>query len=765
MATLKYIGNDSYLTNFKHNSSIKELCLWYRSLTHVQFDTETNVTKSIVERELRVLQFGDTLGEGFEAKVVFVVQWSFLSSEDKEKVRDLLRISTIQKIIHNVSFDYQMMLKEGVVIDTTWDTMTMEQCIYPGYDYDLRFFSLAETLLRRYHLDVSKEQQGNFGDDIINDEKLIYAATDVVHLGRLRNDERVKLVEEDTIQLGEGYWNENEAVLAFADMEYYGMGFNSPKWRENIAKAEPIIVEATKGLNNTLLQPEYLQKAYDLKCNTKLVDSLGKERTVEVPCILPNDFVTINWGSATQVVNLLKYIFPDLEKASTLELKKYLQDNDPNAPACSVTSKNFAPYLETFTQDKFLFLKLTVLKHPKLEEMFVANFRERMIADKYLLPKDTVCVNWNSNVTKLTIFKWFNPNIENTDADTVEYNILLPFFKFYKEYNNANSLVTKFGESFIEKHVDSDGRVRTRFNTILSTGRVSSSSPNIQQIPKNSLPKDRQKDYRSCFTSGYDDWSIISADYASQELCVIGTLSKDPVFLEALSTGKDLHSVSSELIYGDLWKNSAEDGCAYYKIGKEGLPEKKKCKCPKHEELRQNVKCLAFGLAYGLSFKGLAADLNISLQEAEELFNKYFEAFPNIKALLDSYGNFGKLNGYIRTIAPWRRKRYYPYWRGADTAKNMLAQIERASKNMPIQGSSSDMVKIALIEMRRWINKNDLRDSVRLYSQVHDEISVSCKDALIPEVKAQLQFVMEKAAEVCLGNTLLKVEIQDSKTW
>ena len=179
-------------------------------ITDDKAKSKYNITESerlkqeaeLAKRELKVLQFGDTLGEGFSAKDVYVVQWSFLSNEDKEKVRDLLRISTIQKIIHNASFDYQMMLKENCIIENVWDTMVMEQCIYPGYDYDLRFFSLAETLLRRYHLDVSKEQQGNFGDDIINDEKLIYAATDVVHLGRLRNDQRLKLIEEDTIQLG-----------------------------------------------------------------------------------------------------------------------------------------------------------------------------------------------------------------------------------------------------------------------------------------------------------------------------------------------------------------------------------------------------------------------------------------------------------------------------------------------------------------------------------------------------------------------------------
>ena len=206
---------------------------------------------------------------------------------------------------------------------------------------------------------------------------------------------------------------------------------------------------------------------------------------------------------------------------------------------------------------------------------------------------------------------------------------------------------------------------------------------NVQQIPKNSLPEERQKDYKNCFTSGYEGWSIVEADYASQELCVIATLSKDPVFIYALQNGSDLHSVASELIFGKKWLDAKEDDCKYYELDSNGEKKKQKCKCKEHKQLRNAVKCLSFGLAYGLSPKGLSADLDITLDEAEKLFADYFNAFPNIKGLLDSFGNYGKLNGFIRTVAPFRRKRYFPYWRGLETTKTLLGQIERASKNMP----------------------------------------------------------------------------------
>jgi ribonuclease D len=522
MAKLHYIGRTDHLVNFTCNSSVEELCVWYKAQSVVQFDTETNVTTSISTREAKLFQFGNVAGDE-----VFVVQWSFLSEEDREKLRDLLRISHIQKIAHNASFEYQICLKENIVLENVWDTMVMEKCLYPGYDYDLRFFALAAVLLRRYGIDVSKEQQTEFGDDIITDEKLIYAATDVVHLGRLKQDQRNDLIKEDLLQLAEGEYNENDVVLAFADMEFYGMGFNPEKWRTNIDKAEPIVKQATEDLTAILLQEPYYSLGQNLICNAKLTDSDGAERKVELPAILPKDMFTVNWNSSTQVLKILKLIWPNMEKASALELKKFLQENDPLAPKYSpktldeineiekfltedkfheddseertsditvalydlavlkdkfigLTSKEFSSYLETPSKDWFLIIKLLLNKqYSVLEKALSSNLKTQLVESKFLLPKDTVTINWNSNNTKLEVFKWFNPKVENTDADTVEDNIHLPFFQAYKKYNNANSLLTKFGEKFITDHVDSDGRVRTRYDTILSTGRVSSSSPKI----------------------------------------------------------------------------------------------------------------------------------------------------------------------------------------------------------------------------------------------------------------------------------------------
>ena len=373
-------------------------------------------------------------------------------------------------------------------------------------------------------------------------------------------------------------------------------------------------------------------------------------------------------------------------------------------------------------------------------------------------------INWNSNVTKLEIFRWFVPKAESTDAKFVEDNLHLPFFQAYEQYQFANSLLTKYGYKFLKERVDSDGRVRTSFNTVLSTGRVSSSKPNMQNIPAKRLPKDRQNDYRNCFIPGYEGWSVIGSDYKSQELALVACFCKDEVFLDALATGKDLHSVAAEVVYKDKWLKAAEPDCEYYKTV-DGVAMKAKCKCPKHDSLRNNVKTINFGLVYGMSEIALAGKLKITKAEAKALILEYFSSFPSISGTLKSFGAFGRVNGFIRTVGPLRRKRYFPYWKGTDTSDILLGKIERASMNAPFQGTAADMTKIALVLLRRKINELGLRDSIKLFMQVHDQIDTICKDELIEFWQPIVTSTMELAAKICLGNDLLKTDTQVSKLW
>lgn len=172
----------------------------------------------------------------------------------------------------------------------------------------------------------------------------------------------------------------------------------------------------------------------------------------------------------------------------------------------------------------------------------------------------------------------------------------------------------------------------------------------------------------------------------------------------------------------------------------------------------------------------LASELKISRDEALALMNQYFKAFPRIKELLDKLGRFGVRYGYSRTMAPYFRRRYYPDWKyvtpyvkaylnGVDTQNQTLASIERASKNMPIQGSAGDQIKTASCITRFYIKDHNLRDRVKPNLQVHDENVSLVRDDTAEEWSNINKSLMEEAALMSIPSGLLKADAGISERW
>lgn len=171
----------------------------------------------------------------------------------------------------------------------------------------------------------------------------------------------------------------------------------------------------------------------------------------------------------------------------------------------------------------------------------------------------------------------------------------------------------------------------------------------------------------------------------------------------------------------------------------------------------------------------LSATLKISVKEAAALIVKYFKTFPKIGSRLNALGEFGVRNGYIMTLAPFYRKRWFPKWPElrteieyhlADIQHNkQLGSIERQAKNTPIQGGSADMMKLALVYTRRYIHKNKLRSKVKLSMQVHDQLTTMCHKDFAEEWKIKLTELMEEAAKVIIPSGLLKADTQISEKW
>jgi len=747
MAAIHYIGDTSH-THLYVCEEFSDFQKWFRSCKIIAHDVETNVVDSIIDRELRVIQYSDV--EGIDN---WVIQWSFLRDYEKEWIVQEMQNSWHLFLIFASTFEGTIWQNYGAQLQRVFDCYVVEQILNTGYTQELGMFSLAGTLKRRFEIDISKAEQLEFGDNILTDAKIQYAATDTLKLGALYDIQKRELKQVDAKHnqpgnkgLRKTAWWDNEFILVAADMEYTGVTLDQNKWLENYNVALPQVEQSKSDLNK-LLRSDFYDEA------------------VKAGFLYTEDtFHDTIWSSAKKKLGLLQLEFPNLEATSKLELKKYLQENDPEFPLdLKLSGKAWltSDYPVSFN-DKFASIKALILLNkengseliPGLNQSFFETYRDYMVENELVILKDSLVLNWASPAQKLIVFKWMNPEIVSTNAQTVTDNLLThPLFRKYAEYQEMSMLITKFGLGYL-RHVTRDGKIRTRFNTVLSTGRLSAREPNIMQLP-------HRQEYRDCFIAD-EGTKIVGADYSGQELVIIATLSQDPVWLDALSTGKDLHSINAHLIYEKEWEDAAESDCAYFKWLPNGENAKQKCKCPGHKKLRDTAKTIGFGLSYGLSPYGAAARLQITVKEAEELIKKFFTTFPRIQKALLKWGTFGVQNLFITESVMGRVRFFNKSIRFVEGGEEGAA---RQAMNFPVQSSAAATLKISGVLLRRWINQSGYKDKIKLLIPAHDEWVLRADDDIADLAAEKLTHYMELAGKLALGNDLLKADSYVADNW
>ena len=454
----------------------------------------------------------------------------------------------------------------------------------------------------------------------------------------------------------------------------------------------------------------YLNQVLDKETRNKFIGLKGQPYTVD----------QITYG-ANDVVYLFK-VFSEIEyEGLNIDEDKWTAMAEQNVK---------------LAYEQELKLDDIVLAHPLLQ-----HYRVPVQVDMFAAMDEVrkTHIKWSSPLQILELFQNLVPNLEDVNGKKLnKHRYKHPLIDEYIRYKERTKLANAYGTKFFN-YVNCDGKVHTNFSQILDTGRVSSSKPNMQQIPSDNT-------FRNCFTAP-EGWVFVSSDYSSQELNVIAYGSQDPVWLEALEKGLDLHGVCADLVFEDKWRSADADA-------------KKK--------LRTQIKAINFGLAYGMGPFKLADTLQISKAEAEDLIEKYFTEFPNIRDFLTKLGTFGTRNGYITTFAPFKRRRWFDTWfpKIWDDRSKMqeFGSIERASKNTPIQGSSADMTKLALIYIHREIEES-WSDSVKIVMTVHDQIDTICKEEVADAWSIKMTELMEKAAKIIIPNGLLKADTNISQTW
>ena len=234
-----------------------------------------------------------------------------------------------------------------------------------------------------------------------------------------------------------------------------------------------------------------------------------------------------------------------------------------------------------------------------------------------------------------------------------------------------------------------DGRIHTHFQqTVAATGRLSSTGPNLQNIP---VRTEEGRKIRDCFTVGKGYVALLTADYSQIEMRIMAHLSHDEKLLAAFASGEDLHATVAGLVFGV--KPSEVD-----------------------PEMRRQMKAMSYGLAYGLSSYGLAVQLDISPPAAAQLMDTYFERFGGIRDYLKTVVEDARKVGYTETIMG--RRRYLPDLMHDNKQRRQVA--ERMALNAPIQGSAADIIKLAMLKVQGAIEKESLKS--RLLLQIHDEL-------------------------------------------
>jgi DNA polymerase-1 len=273
------------------------------------------------------------------------------------------------------------------------------------------------------------------------------------------------------------------------------------------------------------------------------------------------------------------------------------------------------------------------------------------------------------------------------------------------------------------------GRVHTTFNqTIASTGRLSSTNPNLQNIP---IRTDRGKRTRMAFIPRNDDYTLLSADYSQIELRIVASVAKDEKMMEAFQNGHDIHTATAANVYQ--------------------IPIEKV-----DGEMRRKAKMVNFGIIYGISAFGLAQRLNIPKAEASHLINQYFEEYKGIKKYMEDSINFAKQNGFAETIMGRRR-----FLRDINSRNFTIRSFaERNAINMPIQGSAADMIKLAMIDIHKELKDKGLLTKMTL--QVHDELIF---DVYKPELKEVENLVLNKMQNALPLNVPIEVGMGVGNNW
>lgn len=296
-------------------------------------------------------------------------------------------------------------------------------------------------------------------------------------------------------------------------------------------------------------------------------------------------------------------------------------------------------------------------------------------------------------------------------------------------YRQLAKLKSTYADGLLNIMNQSTQKIYSTFHqTITATGRISSSEPNLQNIP---IKLELGRQLRKVFIPTNEDYCFLDADYSQIELRILAHISDDETLIEAFKNNQDIHSLTASQVFHVPFEEVTD-------------------------RQRRNAKAVNFGIIYGMGAFSLSEDLGISRKEAEEYIAAYFEKYPKIKIYMDKTISDAREKGYVSTM--WNRRRLMPELTSGNY--NQRAFGERVAMNMPIQGTAADIIKIAMIRVYQCLKERNLKS--KLILQVHDELLIETYKEELQEVKKLLKYEMEQAAQLSVP---LKVDVHEGNSW
>ena len=301
----------------------------------------------------------------------------------------------------------------------------------------------------------------------------------------------------------------------------------------------------------------------------------------------------------------------------------------------------------------------------------------------------------------------------STNADVLEKLKDQPLVADVLTYRQYAKLKSTYADGLL-KVIDPDGRIRTSFQmTVTATGRLSSTEPNLQNIPTRT---DLGSKMREMFVAA-PGHVLVDADYSQIELRLLAHISGDEAMQQAFLSGEDFHTVTAARVF-----HVPQDQVTH--------------------QMRSRAKAVNFGIVYGISAFSLSQDIGVTVAEAKEYMDRYFATYTGVRQYMEQVVSQARERGYVETL--WHRRRALPELKSSNF--NMRSFGERVALNMPIQGTAADIIKLAMVRVHRRLAAEGLE--ARLIMQVHDELIVECPEAEAPRVEQLMQQEMQGVAEL-----------------